>query len=77
MSVLEVCFVRHAQSVSNAAGIWQGHGDSPLSELGRAQVDALRGALSNERYDFALSSDLSRAAETAEALGARLEHDPR
>lgn len=77
MSVLEVCFVRHAQSVSNAAGIWQGHGDSPLSELGRAQVDALRGALSNERYDLALSSDLSRAAETAEALGARLEHDPR
>jgi len=77
MSVLEVCFVRHAQSVSNAAGIWQGHGDSPLSDLGRAQVDALRGALSDERYDFALSSDLSRAADTAEALGARLEHDPR
>jgi len=77
MSVLEVCFVRHAQSVSNAAGIWQGHGDSPLSELGRAQVEALRAAISADRFDLALSSDLSRAAHTAEALEAPLEHDRR
>ena len=77
MSVLEVCFVRHAQSVSNAAGIWQGQGDSPLSELGRTQVEALRAAISGDRYDLALSSDLSRAAHTAEALGAPLEHDRR
>jgi probable phosphoglycerate mutase len=75
MSVLEVCFVRHAQSVSNAAGIWQGQGDSPLSELGRAQVHALRNEIEGRDYDLALSSDLSRAADTALALGAPLEHD--
>jgi broad specificity phosphatase PhoE len=77
MSVLEVCFVRHAQSVSNAAGIWQGQGDSPLSEMGRTQVDALQKAIAGDGYDLVLSSDLSRAADTAEALGAPVEHDSR
>ena len=75
MSVLEVCFVRHAQSVSNAAGVWQGHGDSHLSDLGRAQVEALRASISGGEYDLALSSDLSRAADTAKASGVEVEHD--
>ena len=77
MSVLEVCFVRHAQSVSNAASIWQGQGDSPLSETGRAQVADLRGALRGQAYDLAISSDLSRAAHTARALGREVRHDRR
>jgi len=76
MSVLEISFVRHAQSVSNAAGVWQGQGDSPLSALGRSQVKALRNAISGDDYDLVLSSDLRRAADTAEALGAPVEHDP-
>lgn len=75
MSVLEVCLVRHAQSVSNAKGVWQGQGDSPLSEAGRRQVEALTGALAAERWDLILSSDLSRAADTAKASGAGIEHD--
>ena len=75
MSMLEVCLVRHAQSVSNAEGVWQGQGDSPLSELGRTQVEALTGALNGTPYDLALSSDLSRAAHTARALGAEVEHE--
>ena len=77
MSVLEVCFVRHAQSVSNAAGIWQGHGDSPLSETGRGQVADLRTALRGQAFDLAISSDLSRAADTAKALGVEVRHDHR
>ena len=77
MTMLEVCFVRHAQSVSNAEGIWQVHGDSPLSEIGRSQVEALTAALNGTQFDLALSSDLSRAADTAAALGAAVEHDPR
>lgn len=76
MSTVEVCLVRHAQSVSNASGVWQGQGDSPLSEEGRSQVDALRAALRHERYDVVISSDLSRAADTAAALGTEVEHDP-
>lgn len=76
MSTLEVCFVRHAESVSNATGVWQGHGDSPLSERGRMQVDALERALANERFDLVISSDLSRAADTAQSAGAPVEFDP-
>ena len=76
MSTLEVCLVRHAQSVSNAKGVWQGHGDSPLSDLGRTQTDALRRALAEEEYDLVVSSDLSRAADTAQSAGRPLELDP-
>lgn len=75
MSVLEICLVRHAQSVSNASGIWQGQGDSPLSDIGRRQVEALREALRDEQYHLAVSSDLSRAADTAKALGVQADHD--
>jgi len=75
MSTLEVCLVRHGQSVSNANGVWQGHGDSPLSDIGRTQVEALSGSLRAERYDLVLSSDLSRAAYTAKAAGVGVEHD--
>jgi probable phosphoglycerate mutase len=75
MSTLEVCLVRHGQSVSNAAGVWQGQGDSPLNEFGRAQVEGLSSALRGQRYDLVLSSDLSRAADTATASGVQVEHD--
>lgn len=75
MRIVEICFVRHAQSVSNASGIWQGQGDSPLSEEGWHQIEALREALRDEDYQLAVSSDLSRAADTAKALGAEVELD--
>ena len=75
MSTLEVCLVRHGQSVSNAAGVWQGHGDSPLSDIGRTQVEGLGRALADERYDLVLSSDLSRAADTAQAADVEVERD--
>jgi broad specificity phosphatase PhoE len=76
MNTLEVCLVRHAQSVSNANGVWQGQGDSPLSDMGRTQAEALSWALEGGRYDVVLSSDLSRAANTAKAAGTDVEHDP-
>jgi broad specificity phosphatase PhoE len=46
-----------------------------LSEVGRGQVDSLRRALHRERYDLVLSSDLSRAADTANAASAEVELD--
>jgi probable phosphoglycerate mutase len=76
MSVLEVCLIRHAQSVSNASGVWQGQGDSPLSDLGQEQVKALSAVIGGGKYDLAITSDLSRAADTAAALGAVPERDP-
>jgi probable phosphoglycerate mutase len=76
MSTLEVCLVRHGQSLSNAAGLWQGQGDSPLNDIGRTQVERLSEAIADTRYDVVLSSDLSRAADTAKAAGVKVEHDP-
>jgi probable phosphoglycerate mutase len=76
MSAIEVCLVRHAQSVSNAAGVWQGQGDSPLSQLGISQVEALTESLASEEFDLAISSDLSRAAHTSRALGVDVDADP-
>jgi broad specificity phosphatase PhoE len=75
MSMLEVCLVRHGQSVSNASGVWQGHGDSPLSDVGQSQVEGLSRALRGRSYDLVLSSDLNRAADTAKASGVEVEHD--
>ncbi len=77
----EVLLIRHAQSEWNAVGRWQGHGDPPLSEHGRAQARALAEALRLEPCVRLLCSDLRRARETAaplaEAWGIRAELDHR
>lgn len=73
---MQITFVRHGQSAANLSGRWQGHGDSPLTPVGRSQAAALAERLRPERYDLVVSSDLSRAADTAAALGRDLELDP-
>jgi broad specificity phosphatase PhoE len=69
-------FVRHGQSTSNVTGQWQGHGDAPLSELGRAQAAAVAARLRAVEFDHVISSDLSRARDTALALGRPVDVDP-
>ena len=69
MSEQTLLLIRHAESSWNAAGRWQGHGDPPLSDRGRAQANALARELASETIDVLVSSDLRRAAETAEILG--------
>lgn len=61
---------RHGETDHNAQGIWQGHLDTALSATGRAQVAAAAAALSAYEPSVILSSDLRRAAETAQALAA-------
>lgn len=68
----DLLLVRHGQSTWNALGRWQGHGDPPLSELGRKQVRALAAALAGERIDAVVASDLRRAAETADIVARTL-----
>ncbi|MEO8689752.1 MAG: histidine phosphatase family protein [Solirubrobacteraceae bacterium] len=60
--------IRHGESTWNAEHRLQGQADPPLSPLGREQAAALRPFLDSipERR---LSSDLTRAVQTAEALG--------
>ena len=63
-----VLLVRHGQSQGNAERRFGGHTPTPLSELGRAQAEATARALASENITAIYSSDLLRAAQTAEPL---------
>lgn len=69
-------FIRHAQSEMNAEGRWQGQADPPLSPLGFEQAEALAETLARsdvpQRVDQLVTSDLRRAAQTADAVGRAL-----
>jgi broad specificity phosphatase PhoE len=68
-------FVRHGLSIANAQGRIQGQSDSPLSDQGREQSQALgRRLVQEERSVSAIyASDLSRASETADILASSLD----
>ncbi len=73
MSDGKLYLVRHGETASNAAGLWQGrHGNDPLNERGRAQSLAAAEALADSAASALYASDLRRAAETAGFIGARL-----
>ena len=63
--------MRHGESEGNAARIFTGHLDSPLTETGRRQAEAVAEALATVQIDRVISSDLSRARDTAEAIARR------
>lgn len=67
-----VILARHGETDWNRDGIWQGHGDPPLNDLGRRQAAALADGLAGESIDVLYSSDLRRARETAEIVGRSL-----
>lgn len=59
---------RHGQTNHNAAGIWQGQLDTELSDLGREQARDAAAVLATYGPARIVSSDLQRAAATAQAL---------
>ena len=63
----KITFLRHGESVGNAEGYFQGQGDFPLTERGRAQARALaaRWVAEKRKFDYVIASPLSRANETA------------
>jgi broad specificity phosphatase PhoE len=69
-----ITFLRHGESVGNAENRFQGQSDFPLSETGRAQVDALARRWAGEKiyFDAIVSSSLARALETAQIVGRAL-----
>ena len=64
----QVLLIRHGQSEGNAAGRFGGHTATPLSQRGRKQALATAHALASESLSAIYSSDLPRAAQTAEPL---------
>ena len=72
--MVNLLVVRHAESVWNLDGRWQGHADPPLAESGAAQA-----RLAAENINDAgliVSSDLRRATETAEIIAETLNAGP-
>jgi broad specificity phosphatase PhoE len=63
---------RHGETDWNREGRMQGGTDIHLNQLGRDQAAALRGFLQKNPVDVILSSDLTRALETARIGGADL-----
>lgn len=61
--------IRHAQSIWNAEGRWQGWADPPLSAAADAQIEEAAGRLEGESFGLVVTSDLIRARQTAERLG--------
>jgi broad specificity phosphatase PhoE len=64
-------FVRHGESEGNAARIFTGQTDSPLTARGRQQAAAVAEELAKVKFDRIVSSDLSRTRDTAETIARR------
>lgn len=64
-----ISLIRHAETQSNADGLWQGHGDAPLTDTGLGQAEALGRRLADAGISRAVASDLGRTMETARLAG--------
>ena len=72
MQLTRLVLIRHGQTTWNTQGRLQGQLDIPLDALGRRQAARLADALQDEGISAVVSSDLSRAWDTALALAGPL-----
>ena len=70
MTITRFCLVRHGETDWNAARRLQGHTDIGLNARGLAQAKQMARALKNIKlqFDVLYTSDLQRAAKTAQAI---------
>lgn len=78
----ELAIVRHGETDWNVERRMQGHRDIPLNGVGLRQAARIAERLAREHWDACISSDLSRAAKTAELIARRagikdMKFDPR
>lgn len=71
----DVYIVRHGETESNLAGLWQGATDSPLTPTGQEQVRRVGARLATQEFDLVVSSDLGRATATAASIGKQFNPD--
>jgi len=72
LGTLRLLVVRHGETQANAERRYMGQDDSPLTDHGSAQVRAVAERLASWPIDALYSSDLPRAARTAEPVGSIL-----
>ncbi|MGI9001682.1 MAG: histidine phosphatase family protein [Pseudonocardia sp.] len=70
MSLRRLVLLRHGQTMHNVTGRMQGHLDSVLTEVGFAQAVGVAPEIARLGPDRLLSSDLRRAVDTADVIGA-------
>lgn len=74
MNPTKILLIRHGETAWNAVRRLQGHIDIPLNAEGERQATALAQALAGEGIELFVSSDLQRAAQTAQAVAALYDH---
>ncbi|KAL1743181.1 histidine phosphatase superfamily [Schizophyllum fasciatum] len=72
-STVTFTFVRHGESMDNLKQLWAGWKESPLSNHGMNQANALGTSFAKETFTAILTSPLSRALSTASAVHERQE----
>lgn len=72
----KIFVVRHGQDTDNGLGILNGHRDTELSELGKAQAENTAELLVGKNISVVFSSPLSRARETALRIMYRIGNVP-
>jgi probable phosphoglycerate mutase len=74
---VRLILIRHGQTASNTGHLLDtGYPGAPLDEVGLAQADALVGTLADEPIEAIMTSDLTRARQTAAPLAAALGIEP-
>ena len=70
MSTTKLCLIRHGETSWNTERRLQGHTDIPLNTKGVLQARQMAQALKNTKlfFDVLYTSDLKRAADTANAI---------
>lgn len=72
-----IFLVRHAESLANSQGIYQGQSyDTDLSDLGRSQAAALAHRFQGQNLDAVYTSPLKRTRQTAAGLNQAIIEDP-
>ena len=73
---MKILYIRHGESEYNARGLMIGHHDPALTDSGRHQSASIAKSLQGMDFDVILSSDLKRAAESAEIISTVLRIAP-